>query len=79
MKFGVRKPNLKKRVRARTTGRAKRAVKRSINPVYGKKGTGWARDPKKAAYSKVYNKTTTGCMVPLIAAGAAIGTLVSII
>ncbi|WP_124046613.1 hypothetical protein [Clostridium perfringens] len=63
MKFGVRTPNLKKSFKARTTGRAKRAIKRSINPVYGKKGMGWISNPKKAAYNKVYNKTTVGASV----------------
>ena len=38
MKFGLRAPNLKKSIKARTTGRIKRAAKRAINPVYGKKG-----------------------------------------
>lgn len=41
-----------------TTGRAKRAVKSSINPLYGKKGMGYINNPKKAVYNKVYNKTT---------------------
>ncbi|EGT4137982.1 hypothetical protein EQZ09_09280 [Clostridium perfringens] len=63
MKFGVRTPNLKKSFKARTTGRAKRAIKRSINPVYGKKGMGWINNPKKAAYNKVYNKTTVGASI----------------
>ncbi|MFB9777104.1 hypothetical protein [Brevibacterium otitidis] len=58
MKFGIRTPNLKSRVRARTTGRLKRKVKGSINPFYGRKGTGWVRNPKRAAYNKVYNKTS---------------------
>lgn len=58
MKFGYRKPSLKKSLKARTTGRAKRSIKRKVNPMYGKKGTGWIRNPKKAAYNKVYNKTT---------------------
>ncbi len=58
MKFGVRKPNLKKSLRARTTGKFKRKIKRMINPFYGKKGMGWIRNPKKALYNKVYNKTT---------------------
>lgn len=58
MKFGPRKPNLKKRVKARTTGKLKRKVKKSVNPLYGKKGMGWVNNPKKAAYNKVYNKTT---------------------
>lgn len=60
VKFGIRKPNINKRIKARTTGRAKRAVKRSISPTYGKKGVGWAKNPKRAAYNKVYNKTTVG-------------------
>ncbi len=35
MKFGMRKPSIKKSIKARTTGRAKRAIKKSINPAYG--------------------------------------------
>lgn len=58
MKFGYRKPSLKKSLKARTTGRAKRAVKKAVIPGYGKKGSGWVKDPKRAAYNKVYNKTT---------------------
>ena len=49
MKFGIRKPSLKRSIKARTTGRAKRAVKKAIIPGYGKKGTGWIKNPKKAA------------------------------
>lgn len=60
VKVGVRKPSIKKSVKARTTGKAKRAVKSAVNPLYGKKGMGWVNDPKKAAYNKVYNKTTVG-------------------
>ena len=58
MKFGMRTPSLKKSISARTTGRLKRSVKRAIIPGYGKKGMGWIRDPKKAMYKKVYNKTS---------------------
>jgi len=54
----IRKPSLKKSISARTTGRAKRAVKKAVIPGYGKKGTGWIKNPKKAAYNKVYNKTS---------------------
>ncbi|MFR1707617.1 MAG: hypothetical protein ACLSV2_01850 [Clostridium sp.] len=60
MKVGVRKPSIKKSIKARTTGKAKRAVKSAVNPLYGKKGMGWINDPKKAAYNKVYNKTSVG-------------------
>ena len=58
MKLGMRKPSIKKSISARTTGKAKRAVKKAVVPGYGKKGMGWIKDPKKAAYNKVYNKTT---------------------
>lgn len=58
MKIGVRTPNLNKRIKARTTGKVKRSIKKSINPLYGKKGMGLINDPKKAMYNKVYNKTT---------------------
>lgn len=60
MKFGMRKPSLKKSISARTTGKMKRKIKRSINPYYGKKGMGWVRNPKRALYNKVYRKTTFG-------------------
>ena len=58
MKIGMRKPSIKKSIKARTTGKAKRALKKAVIPGYGKKGTGWIKDPKKAAYNKVYKKTT---------------------
>lgn len=60
MKIGMRKPSIKKSISARTTGKAKRAIKRSMNPIYGKKGMGWVNNAKKAMYNKVYNKTTFG-------------------
>lgn len=58
MKFGMRKPSLKRSFKARTTGRAKKAIKKSINPLYGKKGIGMVKNPKKSVYNKVYKKTT---------------------
>ncbi len=58
MKFGIRTPSLKKSLKARTTGKVKRQVKKALIPGYGKKGMGWIKNPKKAAYNKVYNKTS---------------------
>lgn len=58
MKFGMRTPSLKKSFKARTTGKLKRKVKKALIPGYGKKGIGWIKNPKKAAYNKVYNKTS---------------------
>ena len=40
MKIGFRMPSLKKSIKARTTGKIKRSVKRAVNPLYGKKGVG---------------------------------------
>lgn len=58
MKIGMRNPSIKKAISARTTGKAKRQLKKAVIPGYGKKGTGWIKNPKKATYNKVYNKTT---------------------
>ena len=58
MKFGMRKPSLMKSVKARTTGKIKRKIKSSVNPLYGKNGIGLITNPKKAIYNKVYKKTT---------------------
>ena len=58
MKIGMRTPNFKKSIKARTTGKVKRKIKKALIPGYGKKGMGWVRDPKRAAYNKVYNKTS---------------------
>ena len=58
MKFGMRTPSIKKSISARTTGKAKRAKKKALIPGFGKKGMGWIKNPKKALYNKVYNKTS---------------------
>lgn len=55
MKYGFRKPSMRKRIAARTS------IKRQIVHRAGLKmprGYGWLRNPKRAAYHKVYNKTT---------------------
>ena len=62
MKVGPRKPSLKKSFKAKSTGRAKRQLKKSVNPSYGKKGMGWVNNPKKATYNKIYNKTSFDAM-----------------
>lgn len=58
MKPGMRRPSLKKSLRARTTGKVKRAVKKAVVPGYGKKGMGWLKNPKKTLYNKIYKKTS---------------------
>ena len=57
MKSGMRRPSLKRSISARTTGRAKRAIKKAIIPGYGQRGMGLLH-PKRALYNKVYRKTT---------------------
>ena len=59
MKIGIRTPSLKKSFKARTTGKLKRTLKKTVVPGYGKKGVGMIKDPKKAVYNKVYHQTTT--------------------
>ena len=60
MKFGMRKPSLAKSFKARTTAKYKYKckVKKALIPGYRKKGMVWVKNPKKAAYNKVYKKTT---------------------
>ena len=58
MKFGIRTPSPKRSFKARTTGEWKRQAKKALIPGYGKKGMGWIRNPRKAAYNKIYRKTT---------------------
>ena len=65
MKYGIRTPSIKKSIMARTTGKAKRTLKRAINPVYGKKGLGYINNPKKAVYNNIYNKTTIDVLEPV--------------
>ena len=58
MKLGLRKPNLKSRIKAKTVGKVKRQVKRAVNPLYGKPGMGLVNNPRKSIYIKIYSKTT---------------------
>lgn len=65
MKIGVRTPSLKKSFKARTTGRLNRTLKKSVNPLYGKKGMGYIKNPEKAIYNKIYHKVTVDPLKPL--------------
>ena len=58
--MGVRRPSVRRSVSARTTGRVKRSVSRTVNPLYEKKGMGYVNNPQKAIYNSIYNKTTVG-------------------
>jgi hypothetical protein len=54
LKFGIRKPSLKKKIAAKTS------IKRQLIHHAGLKmprGWGWLRNPKKYAYNKVYQRS----------------------
>ena len=68
MKFGFRKPSLKKRIAARTS--VKSAIRHRMG-LKAPRGWGWLTNRRKAAYNRVYNRTTRGCLVLAMAAGAA--------
>lgn len=55
MKFGIRKPSLTKRISARTS--PARFVRHSLG-FKAPRGYGWFTNPKRAAYNRVYNRTT---------------------
>ncbi len=65
MKFGFRIPNIKKRIAARTS--VKRYIRHSLG-FKAPRGWGWLTNPKKAAYNRIYNRTTvsSGCMITLL-------------
>lgn len=53
----MRKPNLTKSFKVRTTAKYKRKIKKSLVPGYGKKGMGWVKNLEKAVYNNFYKKT----------------------
>ena len=55
MKFGIRTPSLRRSIAARVSPR--RFVRQSLG-LKAPRGFGWLTDPKRAAYNRVYNRTT---------------------
>ena len=62
VRFGFRVPSLRKRISARTS--LKRYVRNNLG-LKAPRGWGWITNPRKAAYNRVYNRTTRGCLVVL--------------
>ena len=60
MKFGIRTPSVSKSISARTKGRITRSAKSAFIPGYEQRGTGVVKNPSRALYNRVYNKTTVG-------------------
>ena len=62
MKWGFRKPSTNKRIAARTSW--KRVLRHSLG-LKAPRGWGWLTNPRRAAYNRVYNRTTRGCLLLL--------------
>ena len=76
VKVGFRVPSLTKRIAARTS--VKRYVRQNLG-FKAPRGYGWLTNPKKAAYNRVYNRTTKGCAPVLLLAVVITGVLVWIV
>ncbi len=63
MKFGFRVPSLTKRIAARTS--LKRVLRHNLG-LKAPRGWGWLTNPKKAAYNRVYHRTSKGCLVFIV-------------
>lgn len=59
MKIGLRDYDLNRSVGMIGSGQVKRAIGRSLNPYYGKKGTGKFK-PMKYLYNQAYEMLTFG-------------------
>lgn len=55
MKFGIRKPSIRKSFAARTS--VKRVVRHSLG-LKAPRGWDWLTNPKRAAYNRVYGRST---------------------
>lgn len=55
MKFGIRRPSLRRSLAARTS--PARFVRHSLG-LKAPRGWGWLTNPRRAAYNRVYSRTT---------------------
>jgi len=76
MRFGFRRPSLTKRLAARTSW--KRVVRHSLG-LKAPRGFGWLTNPRRAAYNRVYNRTTRGCALLVAALGVGGATLLTVL
>jgi len=67
MKIGLRIPSLTKRIAARTSW--ERYARHSLG-LKAPRGWGWLTNPRKAAYNRIYYRTTfgigKGCLVVMV-------------
>lgn len=55
-----RKPSIRKRIAARTSW--KRYVRHSLG-FKAPRGWGWLTNPRRAAYNRMYYRTSRGCLI----------------
>lgn len=55
MKFGIRTPSLTRSLAARTSPR--RFIRQSLG-LKAPRGYGWLTNPRRAAYNRIYSRTT---------------------
>lgn len=53
-----RRRSVSKSIKARTTAKYKRRLKKAFLPGYGKKGAGVIKDPKRSMRNAIYHRTT---------------------
>jgi hypothetical protein len=70
VKFGIRVPSVRRRIAARTSW--KRLVRHSLG-LKAPRGWGWLTNPRRAAYNRVYNRTTVGVGKGCVVAVGAVG------
>jgi hypothetical protein len=63
VRFGLRISSLRKRIAARTS--PKRTIRQRLG-LRAPRGWGWATNPRRALYNRVYNRTTFGCAAPAV-------------
>ena len=74
MRLGFRRPSIRKRIAARTSWR--RYVRHSLG-LKAPRGWGWLTNPRRAAYNRVYSRTTKGCAV-VLGLGLAVATVAGV-
>ena len=72
VRFGFRVPSLRKRIAARTS--LKRYVRNSLG-LKAPRGWGWITNPRRAAYNRIYGRTTRGCLVLAVVVAAGLSGL----
>jgi hypothetical protein len=76
MKFGFRRPSVRKRIAARTS--IKRVIRHSLG-LKAPRGWGWVTNPRRAAYNRVYYRTTRGCVIALAVAAWRLFVVVAVV